>query len=295
MGDSILASLSLPPSGRVPSDQLTAARKSSADESDSSEPASKTSFITPVIGLISNEDVPVMNSSHKRTQRSDGLASDAMDEHLNSRFTSVKTRQKPKKGGAKEDREEQERSTLSRSSGVKRKKSDRGESDLEEEEVLGLTRPVEDRLSRQPQNKSDQRRTEDRAETIRKEGCSREVLAARMREMGLKSLHLPEDQHLCSVFASCLSMQARVVIEKMSDASLRANESSTGGKSPYKPKNKQRSKSPANAPTQRRTSSRLTPDTEFPGLHDKENHPVLQSVSSSPSQQRSNTGDNTVK
>ncbi|XP_030609135.1 TERF1-interacting nuclear factor 2 [Archocentrus centrarchus] len=288
MGDSILASLSLPPSGRVLSDQLTAARKSSVDESNGSKPANQTSFITPVIGLISSDDVPVMNSGHKRTQRSDGLASDATDKHLNSKFTSVKTRQKPKKGGAKEDRAEQERSTLSRSSGVKRKQSDRGESDLEEEEVLGLMRPVEDRLSRQTQSKSDQRRTEDRAETIKKEGCSREVLAARMRELGLKSLHLPADQHLCSVFASCLSVQPRVIIEKMSDTSLRSNESSTGGKSPYKPQNKWRRKSPAKAQTQRRTSSCLTPDTEFPGLHDKENHPVLQSASSSPSQQRSN-------
>uniref|UniRef100_A0A3Q0RBT5 TERF1 (TRF1)-interacting nuclear factor 2 n=1 Tax=Amphilophus citrinellus TaxID=61819 RepID=A0A3Q0RBT5_AMPCI len=230
MGDSILASLSLPPSGRVPSDQLTAARKSSVDESNGSEPANQTSFITPVIGLISSDDVPVMNSGHKRTQRSDGLASDATDEHLNSKFTSVKT---------------------SRSSGVKRKQSDRGESDLEEEEVLGLMRPVEDRLSRQTQSKSDQRTTEDRAETIKKEGCSREVLAARMRELGLKSLHLPADQHLCSVFASCLSMQPRVIIEKMSDTSLRSNESSTGGKSPYKPQNKQRRKSPAKLFTKR--------------------------------------------
>uniref|UniRef100_A0A669DIG7 TERF1 (TRF1)-interacting nuclear factor 2 n=1 Tax=Oreochromis niloticus TaxID=8128 RepID=A0A669DIG7_ORENI len=141
MGDSILASLSLPPSGRVPSDQPTAARKLSVDESEGSEPKSKPSFIAPVIGLISNEDVPVLNAGIKRTQRSDGPADNAGHEQLNSKFTSVKQRQKAKDKGAKEGREqleEEEGCTRSQRSGVKRKNSDRGESDLEEEEVLSL-------------------------------------------------------------------------------------------------------------------------------------------------------------
>lgn len=267
MGDSILASLSLPPSGRVPSDQLTEVRKSSVDESDGAEPKLQTSFITPVIGLISHEDVPIMNSGSKRTQRSD-----ATDEDLNSKFTSVKTRQKTKKGEAKEAGEEpeQERGASSRGSGVKRKKSDRGESDSEEEEASGATSPVEVRQSRQTRRKSEQRRMEDREETIGKDGFSKDVLAARMRRLGLKTLHLPEDQHLCSVFASCLSTQLRVVIEKLPDASVSANESGTAGKFFYKSQNKQRRKSPAKALTQRRTSSRPASDATLPGLHDKE-------------------------
>uniref|UniRef100_A0A668R9S6 TERF1-interacting nuclear factor 2 N-terminal domain-containing protein n=1 Tax=Oreochromis aureus TaxID=47969 RepID=A0A668R9S6_OREAU len=258
MGDSILASLSLPPSGRVPSDQPTAARKLSVDESEGSEPKSKPSFIAPVIGLISNEDVPVLNAGIKRTQRSDGPADNAGHEQLNSKFTSVKQRQKAKDKGAKEGREqleEEEGCTLSQRSGVKRKNSDRGESDLEEEEVLSVTTPVEKRLSGQTQSKGDQRRKEGRAETIRKARCSREVLAARMRKLGVKTLYHPEDQHLYSVFVDCLSMEPRVVIEEMSTASLSASTSGTEETSSYKAQNKQRRKSPATASTQRQTST----------------------------------------
>lgn len=272
MGDSILASLSLPPSGRVPSDQPTAARKLSVDESEGAEPKSKPSFIAPVIGLISNEDVPVLNSGIKRTQRSDGPA-DNGHEQLNSKFTSVKQRPKAKDKGAKEGREqleEEEGCTLSQRSGVKRKNSDRGESDLEEEEVLSVTTPVEKRLSGQTQSKGDQRRKEGQAETIRKEGCSREVLAARMRKLGVKTLYHPEDQHLYSVFVDCLIMEPRVVIEEMSAASLRASTSGTEETSSYQAQNKQRRKSPATTSTQRQTSSHLSSDTESPGSQDKE-------------------------
>lgn len=292
MGDSILASLSLPPSGRVPSDQPTAARKLSVDKSEGAEPKSKPSFIAPVIGLISNEDVPVLNSGIKRTQRSDGPADNAGHEQLNSKFTSVKQRPKAKDKGAKEGREqleEEEGCTLSQRSGVKRKNSDRGESDLEEEEVLSVTTPVEKRLSRQTQSKGDQRRKAGRAETIRKEGCSREVLAARMRKLGIKTLYHPEDQHLYSVFVDCLIMEPRVVIEEMSAASLRASTSGTAETSSYQAQNKQRRKSPATTSTQRQSSSHLSSDTESPGSQDKENHPALHSTRISPSQQQSDT------
>lgn len=268
MGDSILASLSLPPSGRVPSDQPTAARKLSVDESEGAEPKSKPSFIAPVIGLISNEDVPVLNSGIKRTQRSDGPTDNAG--HC---FTSVKQRPKANDKGAKEGREqleEEEGCTLSQRSGVKRKNSDRGESDLEEEEVLSVTTPVEKRLSGQTQSKGGQRRKEGRAETIRKEGCSRKVLAARMRKLGVKTLYHPEDQHLYSVFVDCLIMEPRVVIEEMSAASLRASTSGPEETSSYQAQNKQRRKLLATTSTQRQTSSHLSSDTESPGSQDKE-------------------------
>lgn len=273
MGDSILASLSLPPSGRVPSDQPTAARKLSVDESEGAEPKSKPSFIAPVIGLISNEDVPVLNSGIKRTQRSDGPADNAGHEQLNSKFTSVKQRPKANDKGAKEGREqleEEEGCTPSQRSGVKRKNSDRGESDLEEEEVLSVTTPVEKRLSGQTQSKGGQRRKEGRAETIRKEGCSRKVLAARMRKLGVKTLYHPEDQHLYSVFVDCLIMEPKVVIEEMSAASLRASTSGPEETSSYQAQNKQRRKLPATTSTQRQTSSHLSSDTESPGSQDKE-------------------------
>lgn len=97
MGDSILDSLSLPLSGKVQSNQTTEPKISGASAS----------FVTPVFGYMSNEEVPVMVSATKRTQSN--------DEH--KKFTSVK-----------------ERSSPGRSSRMKRKLSGRSQSDSEEEE-----------------------------------------------------------------------------------------------------------------------------------------------------------------
>lgn len=69
MGDSILASLSLPPSGRAASGEPTGSKMAVAGPSDDTQIHTETSFITPVIGIISSEEVPVMISADKRTQR----------------------------------------------------------------------------------------------------------------------------------------------------------------------------------------------------------------------------------
>ncbi|KAK1889649.1 TERF1-interacting nuclear factor 2 [Dissostichus eleginoides] len=58
MGDSILSSLYLPPSGKVPSDPPTGATNSFY-QSYNTQTRDKTPFIKPVIGLISNEDLGV--------------------------------------------------------------------------------------------------------------------------------------------------------------------------------------------------------------------------------------------
>lgn len=125
MGDSILASLSLPPSGRVASNQPTGAKKSAVDTSDGTRTREKTPFITPVIGLISNEDVPVMTSANKRTLNGGHVMNKPLDP--NEKFTVVKQRQNRNDDGAKEGAEKAPR----RSSGVKRKQPD----DEEEEGV----------------------------------------------------------------------------------------------------------------------------------------------------------------
>ncbi|XP_070786101.1 TERF1-interacting nuclear factor 2 [Enoplosus armatus] len=280
MGDSILDSLSLPPSGRVPS-----------IPSNGAQTRDKTPFITPVIGLISNEDVPIMGSANKRTLR----CSDATNEHLdpkeNLKFTVVKQRQNPKDDGVKEGGEQvEERNSSKRSSGMKRKQPDKRESESdEEEEVVGMTSSrkkgisLRNGASRLGQGRSDQRTNEseeDGAKTVRHEECNRAVLETCMTQLGVKTLHLPEDPSLRSVYVSCLSSQPRVVIEKLSLTSASANRT---GKSSYKQKpQNQRRKSPVKAPS------------HFPGVDDKENHPVLQSISSSPSRQRSNTVTSTL-
>ncbi|KAM9836538.1 TERF1-interacting nuclear factor 2 [Aulostomus maculatus] len=124
MGDSILASLSLPPSGKVSSNQVTGPGKCSVGQSDCPH-RHKPPFIAPVIGLISNEDVPFMNSAGKNNQRGDAPAGarEAMHTHLSPKcFTGVKELQ-----------------VKGRSSGVKRKQPAEGGNTSDEEDAV-LTR-----------------------------------------------------------------------------------------------------------------------------------------------------------
>ncbi|KAM9335553.1 TERF1-interacting nuclear factor 2 [Symphorus nematophorus] len=283
MGDSILTSLSLPPSGRVPSNQPSEDKRSAADPSAGTRTRDKTPFITPVIGLISNEDVPVMNSANKSTLRSDDVT------NKNLKFTVVKQKQNPKVDGI-----DTESNASKGSSGMKRKQPDKSESD-EEEEMLRMISSGRKRISKSlrtglsglSQARDDQKTNkseDDRAKTVGNEDCNRAALETCMTKLGVKTLRLPEDPSLCSIFVSCLSNQPRVVIEKLSVTSASVNRTGRGGKSLHKRRN-----SPVKAPTHRNVSNQLQkPDLDFLGLDDKENHPVLQSVSSSPSQQRSN-------
>lgn len=287
MGDSILASLSLPPSGRVPSDQPTGANKSSVDQSNGTQTRDKTPFIKPVIGLISNEDVPVMISANKRTLRgaepasSKDATNESMDPKDNVKFTAVKQRQTPKDDGVKQV--EEERNASKRRSGIKRKQPDERESESdEEEEALGMTASGEKGIgqslrngaSKVRQGRDDKRtneRQEDGAKAVRHGECNRAVLETYMTRMGVKTLHLPEDPSLCSVFVSCLISQPRVVIEKLSVTSASAKRPCTAGKSFYIKQENPRRKSPVKAPTHKRTSNQpQKPDSDFPGLDDKE-------------------------
>lgn len=305
MGDSILASLSLPPSGRVASNQATGPRKSAADQSDSSQTKGKTPFITPVLGLISNEDVPCMISASKRALRGDEPASsnEATNGHFyskeNLKFTSVKQKQKSKDDGGKEgeDQVEEERNTLKRSNGVKRKQPDQRESESEEEEeVLHMTksrkrRPSRNGASRPRQGRRAQRPNEskeDEAETGKDEERNQAVLAIRMRQLGVRTLQLPKDPSLRSIVVSCLNSQPKVIIEKLPVTSAGVKGSGRGGKSSYVHQQHRRRKSPVKAPA-RKSNQPQKLDSDFPGLDDKENHPVLPSLSSSSSHQRSHT------
>ncbi|XP_035531506.1 uncharacterized protein tinf2 [Morone saxatilis] len=282
MGDSILASLSLAPSGKVPSNQPTLANNSAADKSDGTQIRNERPIITPVIGLMSNEDVPALMSTNKKT-----------NEHLeeNLKFTVVKQRQNPKHGGEQED----ERNDSKRSSGMKRKQPDDRESEEEEEEEeVFMNRPGAKRLSksfrsgasRLEQDRGDQRAEED----ARNEECNRAVLETRVAQLVVKKLRLPEDPSLCSIFMSCLSSQPRVVIEKLQMTSVSSNCTGRGGKSLDTKQQSRSKKSAVKAPTRKSASNQPQKrDSDFLGLDDKENHPVLPSISSSPSQQRRNT------
>lgn len=300
MGDSILASLSLPPSGRVPSNQPTAATKAAADQSDGTQTRDETAFITPVIGLISNKDVPIMISANKRTLSGTDVTKESLEPKENLIDSVVKKGENPKDDGVREDRAqlEKERNTSKRSSGIKRKQSDQSESD---EEVIGMIRSGKKRISKSfsksvSRLKQSQRNlriieSEDEgAKTVRNEECNRAVLETCMNQQGIKNLRLPKDPSLCSIFVSCLSSQPRVLIEKLSVTPDNTDRIDGGGKSSYMKQKNQRRKSPVKAPTQKSTSDQpQQPDSDFPGLDDKENHPVLLGISSSTSMQRMNT------
>ncbi|XP_034412606.1 uncharacterized protein tinf2 [Cyclopterus lumpus] len=272
MGDSILASLSLPPSGRIPSNGPTGAKRPGVDQSSGTQTRDKTAFITPVIGLISNEDVPFMI----RTK-------DATNEHLhpkeNLKYTVVKERQNPKDG---EEQVEGERTESKRSSGTKRKQPDEGEcdDDDEEEEVFDMTGSRKKGMrSLSGVSIVKQERGEEGGGAAKKE-----ALETCMTRLGVKTLHLPEDPSVRSIFVSCLRSQPRVMIEGMTLTN------GGGGKSLCVRRETRRRKSPVKAATQIQSQPQR-PDLDVPGLDDKENLPVLPSISSSPSHQRRNTGD----
>uniref|UniRef100_A0A3Q3K016 TERF1-interacting nuclear factor 2 N-terminal domain-containing protein n=1 Tax=Monopterus albus TaxID=43700 RepID=A0A3Q3K016_MONAL len=292
LGDSILASLSLPPSGRVPSNHPTS---SSTGQSDGTQTRDETLFITPVIGLISNEEVPIMFSASKRTPRGDepACSKDAtnklLDPKKNLKFTVVKQRQEAKDDGVRdgEEQPEKERDTSESSSRVKRKQPYKSGSD-EEEEVLAMTTPGKKRLSRSMQDRGDQGTNEgkeDRGKTVRNSD-----LANHLIQLGVRSLHLPQNPALCSIFLSCLCNQPRVVINKLSVASVSTSRTGGGEMSLHEEQQNQRKKSLDETPTRKSTSSQPRKlDSEFPGLADKENHLLSVGLSSTPSWQRSNT------
>uniref|UniRef100_A0A3Q2PYD5 TERF1 (TRF1)-interacting nuclear factor 2 n=1 Tax=Fundulus heteroclitus TaxID=8078 RepID=A0A3Q2PYD5_FUNHE len=286
MGDSILASLSLPPSGKLPSNQPTGAGLSAADGTNGSKPAETAPFITPVIGLISNDNVPAMVSARKRAAHADDQSKSkdaAGDRQDPSReFTLVKQRPEPVGGDPGQKRVGEGRSSFNPSGGGKRKRPDAAETDSEEEE-MSEGAPGEKRVA------GDQRpgeTAEDGPETVENNDRSRELLNVYARKPGAEKLRLPEDPALRAAFASCLSSDPRVVIQKLPVCPASTSWSGGGGGSFYKEQ-------------QKKTSSAWKPTrgcqtAASPGLDDKENQPVPSGGSGSPSQQRSHAGDDYV-
>lgn len=174
MGDPILASLSLPPSGRTASKEPSGTKMAVTCPSDDTQ--TETSFITPVIGLISNEDVPVMSSANTRTLRDGGIT--AVDAG--------------KVGGE----QTMERNAGKASGGIKRKQPEKTESD-EEGEMHSKPRSMEQRMGNSLGSfgsllKLDREREKD-TNVLRKEDSNR-------GDMGAQSL--PEDPSTHSISVS---------------------------------------------------------------------------------------------
>ncbi|KAM4564765.1 TERF1-interacting nuclear factor 2 [Fundulus diaphanus] len=286
MGDSILASLSLPPSGKFPSNQPAGAGGSAAERTNGSKPAETAPFITPVIGLISNDHVPAMVSAREKAahgvdeSKSKDAAGDRQDP--SREFTLVKQRPEPVGVDPGQKQVGEGRSSFNPSGGSKRKRPDAAETDSEEEEMSEGT-PGEKRIT------GDQRpgeTAEDGSETVENNGRSRELLNVYTSKPGVEKLRLPEDPALRAVFASCLSSDPRVVIQKL--PACPASTSLSGGGGGSFCKEQQKKTSSAWKPT------RGCQTAASPGLDDKENRPVLSGGSGSPSQQRSHAGDDYV-
>ncbi|CAJ1086026.1 uncharacterized protein tinf2 [Xyrichtys novacula] len=193
MGDSILDSLSLLPSGKVPSKQSTGAKLTPVDRSAKVQTQDKTPFVTPVFGLLSSEDVPVMISAKKRTEKT--------------------------------EKAEEEKDTLRRSCEMKRKRSDVRQSESEEEEeVSGKTRSGKKRVSATLTNAAETlKRGRSKGETkeSKEDGAITQDVDAKMLK----------DPPSCPTSLSfCMSRQPRVVIERLPVASLSTHTASRGGK-----------------------------------------------------------------
>lgn len=263
MGDYILASLSLPPSGKELSNQPTGSE--GTDQSTTSA-----SFIKPVIGLISNDNVPFINSATKRL-RNGKTTSTKDDENIpsesseNTKCTVIKEKQ------ASVNEEGDSLVEKLRSNG-KRKHVDESDSTSDEEEEI--LRKASTRKKRSSSScKSIVRPT--RSEPKRSEAVDGDqaVLKTCSTELGFKTLHLPDDRFLRSIFVSCLNRQPKVVVEKLSLTSLGASNASTAGKSLNMYLQNQRSISPAK--NDKRKPTRTQPKTAVPDTDNKENTPTL--------------------
>uniref|UniRef100_H2LT82 TERF1 (TRF1)-interacting nuclear factor 2 n=1 Tax=Oryzias latipes TaxID=8090 RepID=H2LT82_ORYLA len=223
MGDSILTSLSLPPSGRTASNPSTESSKSPSNPS-RQQPADTTPFITPVIGLISNEEVPAMISARKKSMQADegsgpkDAANKQRGPKESPKFTLLKEKLKPNDD---QGQEEDGRSPLNKNTKRKRKQADKTESDSDDDEVFNVSRSAKKRESTYMHRERDQGADEDKEKGEERDtGCSREVLIARMSELGIRGLHQPGDPSIQSAFASCLSKQPIVHIRKLPSSVL---------------------------------------------------------------------------
>uniref|UniRef100_A0AAQ5Z0C6 TERF1-interacting nuclear factor 2 N-terminal domain-containing protein n=1 Tax=Amphiprion ocellaris TaxID=80972 RepID=A0AAQ5Z0C6_AMPOC len=227
------------------------------------------------LGHLESADVPVMISATKKKLQSDQPASskDSTNQE-NLKFALIKEKQKAKDNGVKEGQELLEEKSFNQSSGKKRKERDNRESESEqetdEEEVLSIARSGKKRIRRDRQGTGDQRTSESEENGANAVGheCNTEVMATDVIQLGVKTLHLPDDPSLHSIFISCLTRQPRVVIEKLSVAS--AGTSGSGRREKSSHEEQQSQKSPVKASTHKRTSIRQTLGSKFPALDNKE-------------------------
>ncbi|CDQ76063.1 unnamed protein product [Oncorhynchus mykiss] len=261
MGDSILSSLSLPPSGRAQQSEQSGSKpafvstpnpQSLTPLTNHRQTQNRSLPITPVIGGICNEDLPVMASANNRPRT------------------------------CKEDVTIQSDSREVEKKAESTARTKYTEVESEEDEEVIVVRRGRKRRSEEKDLMSD---TDEETERDLRRDC--------LDQLGIAGLKVPEDQHLCSYITSCLLNQPRVLIPRLTSTDIIAhvrsqphspscsNETPTAGRSPWG-QNKSLTITVRRLPsTQQRklNDSSLTLDVVLPALADKENC-VLPSVSS---------------
>ncbi|CAL8240366.1 unnamed protein product [Merluccius merluccius] len=195
MGDSILTSLSLPPSGKPPPPPPSAGRGTQATEN-------KTPFIAPVIGRILNEDVPAMISASKKR---------AKEEEEEQQEEEQQQEEKEE-----EQEEEKEEEGSKRSNRGKRKQPDDSEeeegADAQEEEMpVGRGASKGRRRKRRSLKK---RRRESGSQSLSEDGASDPDPAGPPSGGASPAA----DPALRAAFSSCLLHQPTVLLRRLDAA-----------------------------------------------------------------------------
>ncbi|CAL9694640.1 unnamed protein product [Knipowitschia caucasica] len=195
MGDSILASLSLLPSGKQPSNEAT-------EFGPTDESSHKTPFIKPVFGLISNDKVPCMISASQRLRSSEAIKDN--DEYWESLSES-----NCKYTGVKEKQVGESSHQVDIGNGQKRKLVEDGDDESDQEDVLRKARAVKRRATTKSHQISDACKPK---EIPVQNG---EMLKTCLNKIGWNKPHIPDNDSLCAIWISCLKSQPKVKIEKL--------------------------------------------------------------------------------
>ncbi|XP_045068139.1 uncharacterized protein LOC123482964 isoform X2 [Coregonus clupeaformis] len=217
MGDYLLSSLSLPPSGRVQQSDQSGSKPASVS---TPSPLSLTpltnhrqtnwsSPVAPVIGGICNEDLPVMASANKRARTcQEGVIIQSVSRDV------------------EEDAESTERSKYTWV-------ISREEESKEDEEIMvmrrGRRRSVRDggskrvlRRGRGGQFVRDGENEEEDMTSVRDGETERDLLRDCLVQLGIADLKVPEDHRIYSYIASCLLNKPRVLIPRLTSTDITA-------------------------------------------------------------------------
>ncbi|KAL0970180.1 hypothetical protein UPYG_G00238420 [Umbra pygmaea] len=282
MGDSILSSLSLPPSGRVaprdhsgskPVSVSTSSPHCSKALSDQGQAKNRSFVITPVIGGICSKELPVMASANNRAKTSQG-AQDFRKEPESmekSKYTGVQSRE--------EDSEDEDVIVTGR--GRKRRRM-RSEEDRRRKRVLRSGWRGEVESEEESEKESEEEIEEEETMSRNNEEDERELLKNCLAQLGFPGLKVSENRRLCSYITSCLLNQPCVVVSR-----LRFTEDSTPLRSQHPPHSLGNRTPTTRSSSQRqnKTTARRLPSTrqrelsgssptlevELPASADKEN------------------------